>query len=102
MKIVAQLIDKKSGRRTAPVTKTRTDFANTLREFFTGKPDDAYVLILADDSHEPGNFEFALAPLMTVGTFIEHFAMKADLLDTAIQQLEDHNLKADLAAQKGK
>lgn len=81
MHIVAQLLDKKTGRRTPPVTKTRQEFANQLRELFVSDLESAYVLVLADDSVSPGNLDFALAPLLTVGSFIEHFASKKDLLN---------------------
>lgn len=80
MQIVAQLIDKKTGRRTPPVSRTREEFANALKELYVQDGSSAYVLVLADDSVSPGNLDFALAPLMTVDTFIEHFATKNDLL----------------------
>ena len=81
MQIVAQLIDKKTGCRTPPVTRTRVDFANALRDLYPVESQDkSYVLILADDSVEPGSLDFALAPLMTVQTFIKHFATSNDLL----------------------
>lgn len=89
MKIVAQLIDKKTGRRTPPVARSRADFANALRDLYVSNRDAAYVLILADDSVEPDNLEFALAPLMTVETFIEHFATKNDLLDSEPLSVSD-------------
>jgi len=78
--IVAQLIDKKTGRRTPPVAKTRQQFADALRDLYVNDRGNAYVLVLADDSVTPGSIDFALAPLMTVETFIEHFASKSDLL----------------------
>lgn len=81
MKIVVQLIDKKTGRRTPPVAKTRVEFANALRDLYVSGRDSAYVLVLADDSIDEGNMEFALAPLMTVEMFIDHFAEKSDFLD---------------------
>lgn len=82
MSIVAQLIDKKTGKRTPPVTKTRREFANVLRDLYPEhQQEGAYVLILADDSMKPGSLDFALAPLMTVKTFINHFASKNDLGD---------------------
>lgn len=81
MKIIAQLVDKKTGRRTPPVAKTRQQFADALKELYVADRDNAYVLVLADDSVSPGNLDFALAPLMTVGQFIEHFASKGDLAD---------------------
>jgi len=80
VKIVAQLVDKKTGRRTPPVAKTREEFANALRDLYINDRTDAYVLVLADDSVSEGNLDFALAPLMTVETFIEHFATKSDLV----------------------
>lgn len=80
MKIVAQLIDKKTGQRSRPVAKTREEFANALRDLFIDDRDNAYVLVLADDSVSAGSLDFALAPLMTVSTFIEHFATKDDLI----------------------
>lgn len=82
MQIVAQLIDKKTGARTPPVTKTRREFADVLRELYPEvHQDGAYVLILADDSMKPGSLDFALAPLMTVKNFIKHFASANDLGD---------------------
>lgn len=75
MNIVAQLIDKKTGKRTRPVTRTREDFANALRDMLPpDQHDKAYVLVLADDSIESGSMDFATAPLMTVETFIKHFS----------------------------
>jgi len=76
LKIVVQLVDKTTGQRTPPVAKDRTEFANQLRELYVGNNSGAYVLVLADDSVEPGNIDFALAPLLTVEAFIEHFATK--------------------------
>lgn len=83
MNVVAQLIDQKTGQRTPPVSRTREDLAVALKTLYNAQlADKTYVLILADDSVEPGSLDFALAPLMTVSTFIEHFAPKDDLLKT--------------------
>lgn len=76
MNIVVQLVDKKTGQRTRPITKTRQQFADQLADLYVGNGDNAYVLVLADDSVEPGSLDFALAPLMTVTSFIEHFSSK--------------------------
>lgn len=82
MQVVAQILDSKTGSRTPPITKTRKEFANSLRDFFPpGQWEKAFVLILADDSSQPGSLDFALAPLMTVASFVEHFATKVDLGD---------------------
>lgn len=80
--IVAQLVHQKTGSRTPPITKTRREFANTLRDLIPPtEQEKSFVLVLADDSVTPGSLDFALAPLMTVQTFIEHFADKGDLGD---------------------
>jgi len=77
LQIVAQLIDKKTGSRTPPVTRTRAEFANALRDLLPeNQHDKAYVLVLADDSVTEGTLDFATAPLLTVGNFIENFATK--------------------------
>lgn len=82
MKIIAQLIDQKTGQRTPPVSRSRRDFANGLRDLYpAAQADKAYVLIIADDAMTPGSTDFSLAPLMTVATFIEHFATMNDLGD---------------------
>jgi len=75
MNIVAQLIDKKTGGRTPPISCTRSEYANKLRDLLP--PDvqgDAYVLVLADDSVKAGSLDFAMAPLMTAERFVENFA----------------------------
>lgn len=83
MQIIAQLVDKKTGKRTPPVKRTRQAFADALRDLYVSDTDNAYVLVLADDSVKSGDLDFALAPLMTVTAFIEHFASKNDLIKGA-------------------
>jgi len=78
MNIVVQILDQKTGARTPPVTRTRESFANALRDLYPANlADKSYVLVLADDSVTPGSLDFALAPLMTVTSFVEHFATPA-------------------------
>lgn len=75
MNIVVQLVDQKTGVRTPPVTKTREEFANALAELVPeSQHEKLFVLVLADDSVKPGSLDFALAPLMTVSSFIKHFS----------------------------
>lgn len=75
LNIVVQLLDQKTGARSRPVTKTREEFANLLEEMLPENAwDKTYVLVLADDSVKTGSLDFALAPLMTVTTFVENFS----------------------------
>jgi len=76
MKCFFQLIDKKTGTRSPAVSSTRNEFAASLQKAYPHDPDDAYVLVLVDNMQMDveSEWNFSRAPLMTVSTFVQHFA----------------------------
>jgi len=77
MKCFFQLVEPDSGKRTPAVSAERRDFANRLRgmevEFSS-----CFVLVLVDDA-DAEQWNFSLAPLMSVPHFIDLFADKVEV-----------------------
>jgi len=73
MKCIFQLVSKEHGFRSAPISCTRNDLANELREAgltLEDCPDDL-VLVIAEERND--NMTLSRAPLFTVKSWLEKF-----------------------------
>lgn len=71
MKIICQLIELSTGRRSETMTATREEFAQHLRD--TEIQTDAGVLVLMEHGGDGCEWEFSHAPFMNVQTFCNYF-----------------------------
>lgn len=78
MKCFFQILDKKTGQRSRAVSSTRHEFACQLQRLYRDDPAEAYVLVLVDDLQTDieSEWNFSIAPLVTIQTFVDQYAAK--------------------------
>lgn len=75
MKIIAQAINNSTGTRSKPMACDLDDLANEMAQSpeLLDSPDEYGILIIMDDSKEPGKLEISQAPFMLASTFIKSY-----------------------------